>query len=66
MAAIYWAKIDAVYFSNTEKQALKFGFIDKVILAELRKKPGKRKIKSKRIKNPAALRVFEKAAAKNK
>ena len=63
MAAIYWAKIDAVFFSNTEKDALKFGFIDKLILAELRKNPDDRKIKSRRIANAAAIQVFRKAAA---
>src|ERR1700761_5553829 len=39
MAAIYWAKIDGVYYSNTEKDALDYGFVDKLILAELRKAP---------------------------
>ena len=63
MAAIYWAKIDAVFYSNTEKDALQYGFIDKLILAELRKDPTKRRIKSKRIGNPGAIRVFKKAAA---
>jgi len=61
MAAIYWAKIGAVYFSNTEKDALRFGFVDKLILAELRMEPAKRKILSTRLKNGRALMVFEKA-----
>jgi guanine deaminase len=61
MAAIYWAKIGAVYFSNTEKDALRFGFVDKLILAELRMEPAKRKIRSTRLKNERALIVFEKA-----
>src|ERR1700761_7202986 len=61
MAAIYWAKIGAVYFSNTEKDALKYGFIDKLILAELRKPPSERKISSVRIDNPTAIKVFKKA-----
>ena len=61
MAAIYWAKIGAVYFSNTEKDALRFGFVDKLILAELRMEPAKRKIRSTRLKNGRALMVFEKA-----
>src|ERR1700749_3070340 len=63
MAAIYWAKIDAVYYCNTEKDALRYGFVDKLILAELRKDPSERRIKSKRIGNPGAIRVFKKAAA---
>jgi tRNA(Arg) A34 adenosine deaminase TadA len=61
MAAIYWAKIGAVYFSNTEKDALRFGFVDKLILAELRLEPAKRKIQSIRLENGRALKVFEKA-----
>jgi tRNA(Arg) A34 adenosine deaminase TadA len=63
MAAIYWAKIDAVYFCNTEKQALEYGFVDKLILEELRKSPSDRKIKSRKIENSRGLAVFEKAKA---
>jgi guanine deaminase len=61
MAAIYWAKIDAVYFSNTENDALRFGFVDKLILSELKKEPSQRKIQSRRIENLRALAIFEKA-----
>jgi len=61
MAAIYWAKIDSVYYANTEKDALEFGFVDKLILAELRKDSSKRRIKSVRIQNTAAIKVFKKA-----
>ena len=61
MAAIYWAKIGAVLFCNTEKQALAYGFVDKLILAELRKPPRDRKIKSRLVKNPGGIKVFEKA-----
>lgn len=61
MAAIYWARIDAVYFSNTEQDSLHFGFIDKVILAELRKGPAERVIQSIRVIHPDAIKVFQKA-----
>lgn len=60
-AAIYWANIKNIYFSNTEKDAMEYGFVDKEILAELKKSPDKRRIKSSRIINPAALKVFDKA-----
>ncbi len=63
MAAIYWARIDTVYFCNTEKEALEYGFIDKVILEELRKAPENRKIKSRKITNPGGLAIFKKAKA---
>ncbi|MBC7866149.1 MAG: nucleoside deaminase [Gloeobacteraceae cyanobacterium ES-bin-316] len=60
-AAIYWANLKTVYYSNTEKDALEYGFVDKEILAELKKPSDKRKIKSTRISNPAAIKVFDKA-----
>jgi guanine deaminase len=63
MAAIYWAKLDVVFFCNTEKEALEYGFVDKLILEELRKTPGDRKIKSRKIGNAGGLAVFEKAKA---
>jgi guanine deaminase len=63
MAAIYWARLDAVFFCNTEKDALKYGFVDQLILEELRKTPGNRKIKSRKIGNAGGLAVFEKARA---
>lgn len=61
LAAIYWARIDAVYFSNTEQDSLKYGFIDKVILAEMRKSPADRAIQSIRVVHPDAIKVFQKA-----
>ena len=60
-AAIYWSKIESVYYSNTEEDALEHGFIDKEILAELRKPKAKRSLLFKRIKNTQALQVFRRA-----
>ena len=60
-AAIYWANVKNIYYCNTEKDAMEYGFVDKEILAELKKPTDKRKIKSTRIPNPAALKVFDKA-----
>ena len=64
-AAIYWAGLKNIYFSNTEKESLDYGFIDKEILEELRKPSAKRKIKASRIANPSALKVFDKALKQN-
>jgi guanine deaminase len=61
LAAIYWAKIDAIYFCNTEKRALEYGFVDKLILEELRKPVGERRIRSRKIDNSGGLALFEKA-----
>ena len=63
MAAIYWAKISAVYFCNTEEESLRYGFVDKLILAEIRKAPENRKIRSVRLENPRGLQIFKKAKA---
>jgi len=60
-AAIYWANLKKIYYCNTEKDAMEYGFVDKEILAELKKPTDKRKIKSTRITNPDALKVFDKA-----
>jgi guanine deaminase len=61
-AAIYWAKMKCIYFSNSEEQALEYGFLDKIILSELRKPKQKRKIKNHKISNRFALELFKKAA----
>jgi guanine deaminase len=60
-AAIYWAKINEIYYSNTEDESMEHGFIDKEILAELRKPKEKRVLLFKRLKNPEALKVFRRA-----
>jgi guanine deaminase len=60
-AAIYWTNLKTVYYCNTEKDALEYGFVDKEILAELKKPNDKRKIKSVKMSNPAAIKVFDKA-----
>ena len=60
-AAIYWANVKNIYYCNTEKDAMEYGFVDKEILAELKKPTDKRKIKTTRITNPAARKVFDKA-----
>ena len=60
-AAIYWAHIKAVYYSNTEDDALNHGFIDKIILAELKKSKDDRKLKFVRLEDNEALRIFVKA-----
>ena len=64
-AAIYWAGLKNIFFSNTEQQSLDYGFVDKEILEELRKPSAKRKIKATRIINSSALKVFDKALKQN-
>ncbi|RYZ44826.1 MAG: nucleoside deaminase [Sphingobacteriales bacterium] len=42
MAAIYWARIEKVYYANTKEQAAKVGFDDSFIYKELSKPTGER------------------------
>lgn len=60
-AAIYWSKIDAVYYSNTDEDGFAHGFMDEVIMAELRKPKEKRALVFKRIKNDMALQIFRRS-----
>lgn len=60
-AAIYWSKIGAVYYSNTEEDSMAHGFIDELILAELRKPKEKRALVFKKIKNEMALQIFRRS-----
>ncbi len=60
-AAIYWSKINAVFYSNTEEDSMEYGFVDKLILAELRKPKNKRYLLFKHLKNPMALQIFKRA-----
>ena len=45
-AAIHWARIKKVYYSNTRKDAQKIGFDDNIIYEELTKNNNQRKIPS--------------------
>jgi tRNA(Arg) A34 adenosine deaminase TadA len=65
-AAIYWSKLEAVYFSNTEDDALEHGFMDKEIMTELRKPKEKRSRPFVRIKNEQAIKIFDRALKKAK
>jgi len=60
-AAIYWSKLQSVYYSNTEEDALEHGFVDKEIMAELKKPKEKRALLFKRIKNEQAIKIFKRA-----
>jgi guanine deaminase len=59
LAAIYWAKIDTIYYANTSQQVVEFGFDDSFIFEELRKQPEEREIRSVHVSEPNALYVLE-------
>ena len=59
LSAIYWARIDKVYYANTRSDAKKIDFSDALIYEELNKAINERKIPMKQIMRDEALKAFE-------
>jgi len=59
LSAIYWARIDKIYYANTRKDAQKIDFDDSLIYLELQKNIDKRKIPMIQMMRNEALKAFE-------
>lgn len=59
LGAIYWARLDNMYYANTKKDAAAIGFDDASIYDEIDLSPSQRKLKSEQILNEEALAAFE-------
>ena len=59
LSAIYWARIDKIYYANTRDDARKIDFDDSLIYTELQKNIDKRKISMIQIMRNEALKAFE-------
>ena len=59
LSAIYWARIDKVYYANTRKDAQKIDFDDSLIYSEFQKSIDKRKIPMIQMMRNEALKAFE-------
>lgn len=59
LSAIYWARIDTIYYANTRDDARKIDFDDSLIYSELQKNVKKRKITMIQIMRDEALKAFE-------
>ena len=59
LAAIYWARVDKIYYANTRKDAQKIGFDDSLIYSEFQKNIDKRKIPIIQMLRNEALKAFE-------
>lgn len=60
LAAIYWARIDRLYYANTKVDADKIGFSDNFIYEEFEKPEEKRRIKTTTMLRNEAIKAFEK------
>jgi len=59
LSAIYWARIEKIYYGNTREDARKIDFDDSSIYTELQKNIDKRKIPMIQIMRNEALKAFE-------
>lgn len=59
LGAIYWAKIDKLFFANTKDDAKNIGFDDSFIYQEIAKPYSLRKIKTTQIMRDKALKAFK-------
>jgi guanine deaminase len=64
LAAIYWARIDKVYFANTRKDAANIQFDDDFLYKEIPKPLKKRLIPMTQLLRREALQVFDQWQAK--
>lgn len=59
LAAIYWARLDRIYFANTRAQAADIGFDDEFLYDEIAKPIEERAIPTIRLDLEAARAVFD-------
>ena len=59
LSAIYWARIDKIYYANTRHDAQKIDFDDSFIYSEFQKNINKRKIPMIQMMKNEALKAFE-------
>ena len=59
LSAIYWARIDKIYYANTREDAQKIDFDDSLIYSELKKNINERKIPMVQMMRNEALKAFE-------
>ena len=59
LSAIYWARINKIYYANTREDARKIDFDDSLIYSEFQKNIDKRKIPMIQMLRNEALKAFE-------
>ena len=59
LGAIYWARLDKIYYANTKADAAKIGFDDHFIYDELDRKMSERKLPFIQLMRDEALQAFK-------
>ena len=60
LGAIYWARLDKMYYGNTKVDAKNIGFDDSFIYDEMELKPADRRLKSQQLLSDEAIEAFKK------
>lgn len=63
LGAIYWARLDKIYYSNTQADAAKIGFDDSFIYDEIALDKSQRRLKMEQLLDQKAIKVFDDWAA---
>jgi tRNA(Arg) A34 adenosine deaminase TadA len=64
LGAIYWARLDKIFYANTKEDAAKIGFDDAFIYEELELPKNKRKMIMEQLLQEDAIKVFDEWANK--
>ena len=64
LSAIYWARLDRIYFANSREDAAAIGFDDELIYSEVSKPIERRIIPTVQVRLPEAEAVFAEWQAK--
>lgn len=59
LGAIYWARLDKIYYANDRRDAKDAGFDDSLIYGEIALKPEERSIGMEKMVDPQARKVFD-------
>jgi len=59
LGAIYWARLDKIYYANTKTDAKDIGFDDSFLYEEMSLKPEERKLPSEQLLREEAIKAFE-------
>ena len=59
LSAIYWSRIDNIFYANTRDDAKKINFDDSLIYSEISKKNEEKKIPMKQMMRNEALKAFD-------
>ena len=65
LSAIYWARLDKVYYANTKEDARGINFDDDFIYQELKLPKEERSLKIEQLGREDAIKIFKKWAEKN-